>query len=131
MNRNIIIGLICLLILFLICMLASSYTPIVAGNPTNNASYAIQSGGATGPPASAPRANVLAQCPSGYTNNGTSCVKPSQSYALISTPGICPSGYTNNGTQCYRAAATKDSPSILATCPSGYSNNGYQCQNDA
>ena len=59
-------------------------------------------------------------CPSGYSDNGSTCVKTETANA---TKG-CPSGYTDNGSTCAKTSTT----SATASCPSGYSNNGSGCQ---
>ena len=69
----------------------------------------------------------VADCPSGYTNNGLTCGRGADSYAWPSRVADCPSGYTNNGLTCGRGADSYSWPSRVADCPSGYTNNGLFC----
>lgn len=68
-------------------------------------------------------------CPSGYTSNGTQCVKVyNASISTTSGAYTCPSGYTLSGTQCYKTyAATYSGGSTSYTCPSGYTRSGSTC----
>ena len=73
-------------------------------------------------------------CPSGYTQNGTSCTR---SYTTTDTIDAtlnysCPSGYTQNGTICTKVNTSTSVETISATlnysCPSGYTQNGNTCE---
>ena len=92
-------------------------------------------------------------CPSGYTLNGSYCVKYTDATETIVTEYSCPSGYTKNGTKCtktYDATASTGTGSYTCpnggtlndkkctitqeatastsyTCPSGYTKNGTSC----
>jgi len=69
----------------------------------------------------------LADCPIGFTNTGVSCFKGASTYSAASRVANCPSGYTNNGLFCGRGASTYYAPSRLADCPRGYRNTGISC----
>lgn len=68
-------------------------------------------------------------CPTGYTSNGTQCVKVyNASSATSSGAFTCPSGYTLSGTQCYKTYSAKyTSGSSSYSCPSGYTLSGSTC----
>ena len=65
-------------------------------------------------------------CPTGYTKNGTKCTK---TYDATYTPGkttySCPNGGTLSGTTC--TITQNASSSTEYTCPSGYTKNGSSC----
>lgn len=70
-------------------------------------------------------------CPSGYTKNGTKCIK-SDKNTIESTKNVsysCPSGYTKNGDKCIKSStstidATKN---VSYSCPNGYTKDGEKC----
>ena len=65
-------------------------------------------------------------CPSGYTKNGTKCIKTyDATYKEGATTYSCPNGGTLNGTKC--TLTTTASSSTEYTCPSGYTKNGTSC----
>ena len=69
------------------------------------------------------------KCPTGYTSNGTNCVK-NYNATILSSSGqfTCPSGYTLSGTKCFKSySATYNSGSITYSCPSGYTRSGTTC----
>ncbi len=93
-------------------------------------------------------------CPSGYTLNGSYCIKYTEATEKTGqTTYTCPTGYTLNGTKCtktydatYKPGATSytcdqggtlsgttctltttASSSTTYTCPSGYTKNGTSC----
>jgi len=71
---------------------------------------------------------TIYSCPSGYTKNGSKCVK-SDKDTIEPTKKVtytCPSGYTKNGTKCTKEEkstidATKK---VTYSCPSGYTKSG-------
>jgi hypothetical protein len=70
----------------------------------------------------------VADCPAGYSLNGNSCKRATDSIPAPSRAADCPAGYTNNGASCERAASTKVNPnSRLADCPDGFKNSGDAC----
>ena len=68
-------------------------------------------------------------CSGGVDPNSFADTQPAYADSVI--PGRladCPSGYTNNGIAgCGRGADSKSSPSVAASCPDGYTNNGLTC----
>ena len=65
-------------------------------------------------------------CPTGYTKSGTKCVKTyTATYAGGNTSYTCPNGGTLNGTTC--TLTTSASSTGGYTCPSGYTQNGTSC----
>lgn len=69
------------------------------------------------------------KCPTGYTSNGTNCVK-NYNATILSSSGqfTCDNGYTLSGTKCFKSyAATYNSGSATYTCPSGYTRSGTTC----
>ena len=73
----------------------------------------------------------VADCPTGYTNNGATCGRNADSIAAASKVADCPSGYTNLGLFCFKGPDTYSAPSKLANCPAGYTNMGLDCQKGA
>eukprot|EP00798_Chlamydomonas_sp_ICE-L_P019821 gene19821-26506_t len=73
----------------------------------------------------------VADCPSGYTNNGATCGRGADSISAGSLVADCPSGYTNMGLTCYRGPSTysKGCTTIFKkfSCSSGYTDNGCFC----
>jgi hypothetical protein len=69
----------------------------------------------------------VADCPSGYTNDGLTCRRPTDDILAPSKVADCPSGYTNMGYTCFRGLHTYHAPSRVADCPSGYTNMGLTC----
>ena len=73
--------------------------------------------------------NTTYSCPSGYTLNGSTCVKTT---AATYTPGTttysCPAGYIKAGTTCYKTInATVTTGTGSYSCPAGYTLNGTTC----
>lgn len=73
----------------------------------------------------------VADCPSGYTNNGFTCGRGSHDIRAPSHVANCPSGYTNIGLLCSRGASSygKGCTTIFKKygCRSGYSDAGCFC----
>ena len=69
----------------------------------------------------------VADCPSGYTNNGLTCGRGTHDILAPSKVASCPSGYKNMGYTCYRGPHSIHAPSRKASCPKGYSNTGLTC----
>lgn len=72
-------------------------------------------------------------CPSGYTQNGTTCSRQVTNTEVINATlnYSCPSGYTQNGTICTKVNSSTSVETISATlnysCPSGYTQSGDTC----
>ncbi|MES2322257.1 MAG: hypothetical protein V4633_08355 [Pseudomonadota bacterium] len=70
----------------------------------------------------------VADCPSGFTNNGAMCERAGESIAAPSRAADCPAGYNLNGASCERPATTKaNTNSRSADCPDKYTNSGKEC----
>ncbi len=73
----------------------------------------------------------VADCPSGYTNNGATCGRGADTYGAPSKLASCPSGYTNMGFSCYMGPSTygKGCTTIFKkySCGAGYTDDGCFC----
>ena len=69
----------------------------------------------------------MADCPSGYVNDGATCRRPTDDILVPSHVASCPSGYANTGLTCYRGPHDIYSPSRVAHCPKGWTNFGLTC----
>ncbi len=73
----------------------------------------------------------VADCPSGYTNNGATCGRGADTIPMPSQLASCPSGYTNMGLTCFQGASTygKGCTTIFHKydCRSGYTDDGCFC----
>ncbi len=73
----------------------------------------------------------VADCPSGYTNNGLTCGRGAHSISAPSRVANCPSGYTNMGASCFRGASTHSDGCFSSNCRSGYTDMGCFCARGA
>lgn len=70
----------------------------------------------------------VADCPSGFTNNGAVCERAGESIAAPSRAADCPAGFNLNGASCERPATTKaNTNSRAADCPDRFTNSGKEC----
>ncbi len=69
----------------------------------------------------------VADCPSGYTNNGLTCGRGAHTIAAGSRVANCPAGYTNMGLTCYRGPSTYAKRGCRGGCSPGYTDNGCFC----
>lgn len=69
------------------------------------------------------------KCPTGYTSNGSQCVK-TYNASVVSSSGqfTCQDGYTLSGTKCFKTySATYNAGNSSYSCPSGYTLSGTTC----
>ena len=69
----------------------------------------------------------VADCPSGYTNNGATCGRGANTIAAPSRLANCPSGYTNMGLSCFQNAHTVWKGCKSGGCAPGYTDFGCTC----
>jgi hypothetical protein len=69
----------------------------------------------------------VADCPSGYTNNGATCGRGANTIAAPSRLANCPAGYTNMGLSCFRNAHTVWKGCKVGGCAPGYTDFGCTC----